>query len=92
MILWVFGLPYAEARKSSMISPNSGDLFLYLDFHFVHSIPAGALLASSTSSMSLSLRSVSLGLIETKNCGTRVMTYKETLTSRRVLPTMEMPG
>lgn len=53
MILWFFGFSDPEARKSSMISVNSGDLFLYLNFHLAQSVPAGALLASSTNSMSL---------------------------------------
>ena len=53
MILWVLALPDAEARKSSMISINNGDLFRYRDFHSAQSVPAGALLASSTNSISL---------------------------------------
>ena len=55
MTLCVLGFANAEARKSSTISPNSGDLFLYFDFHFAQSVPAGALLQSSTVSMSLRL-------------------------------------
>lgn len=71
MILWVFGVSDAEARKSSMISPNSGDLFRYLNFHFAHSVPAGALLASSTISMSLVPKSAFHALGTTKICKTR---------------------
>lgn len=53
MTLCVLGLSAAEARKSSMISPKSGDLLRYLIFLFTQSVPAGALLASSTTSRSL---------------------------------------
>ena len=53
MILWVFGFSDAEARKSSIISLNSGDLFRYFDFHLAQSVPAGALFASSTKSIRL---------------------------------------
>lgn len=62
MILWVFRVSDAEARKSSMISLNSGDLFRYLNFHLAQSVPAGALLASSTSSISLVFKSASRAL------------------------------
>ena len=55
MTLCVLGFSNAEARKSSTMSPNSGDLFLNFDFHFTQSVPTGALLQSSTVSMSLRL-------------------------------------
>lgn len=60
MTLCVLGFPNAEARKSSTISPNNGDLFRYFNFHLAQSVPAGALLQSSTTSMSLELTSVSI--------------------------------
>ena len=60
MILCVLELSDAEARKRSIISPKSGDLFRYLGFHLAQSVPAGALLASSTKSMSLIIKSVLL--------------------------------
>ena len=73
MILWVFGFPDAEARKSSIISPNSGDLFRYFNFHFTQSVPAGALLASSTNSMSLISKSVLLA----RSCKTESVRCEE---------------
>ena len=60
MTLYDLSCPYAEARKSSMTWLNSGDFFLYLNFHLLQSVPAGALLASSTTCMSLILKSVLL--------------------------------
>lgn len=59
MILCVLGFWNAEARNSSIMSPNSGDLFSYFDFHLAQFVPAGALLQSSTVSMSLIFTSVS---------------------------------
>lgn len=53
MTLCVLSLFAAEARKSSTISLKSGDLLRYLIFHFAQSVPAGALLASSTTFRSL---------------------------------------
>ena len=53
MILCVLDFWSAEARNNSIMSPNRGDLFAYLDFHLAQSVPAGALLQSSTVSMSL---------------------------------------
>ena len=64
MILWLFDLPKAEARKSSMISPNRGDLFRYLNFHLAQSVAAGALLASSVNSISLITKLASLLALE----------------------------
>lgn len=58
MTLCVLGLFAAEARNSSIISPKSGDLLRYLIFHFAQSVPAGALLVSSTTSRSLFSESV----------------------------------
>lgn len=53
MTLCVLGFSDAEARNSSTIPRNNGDLFRYFNFHLPQSVPAGALFASSTSSMSL---------------------------------------
>ena len=60
MTLCVLGFFAAEARNSSIISPNSGDLLRYFVFHLAQSVPAGALLASSTNSISLFSGSVQL--------------------------------
>lgn len=60
MTLWLLGFPNAEARKGSIMALNRGDLFRYFDFHLAQSVPAGALFASSRSSISLRWRLVPL--------------------------------
>lgn len=68
MTLCVPGFSNAEARNNSMISVNKEDLFRYLDFHLVQSVPAGALLQSSTTSMSLGSTSVCPHYTLRKSC------------------------